>query len=141
MQAALDVAIPYVHERKQFGKAVGTFQLMQGKIADIYTKLSASRSYVYAVGRACDAGKVSRRDCAGAILYSSDRAFEVATEAMVSFIFMDYWFTLLTLSYFSKCLEVMVTLMTTRLEEYSEIRTCKLNLLVLSLFLIQSTLF
>lgn len=71
------VAVPYVHERKQFGKAVGTFQLMQGKLADIYTKLSATRAYVYAVGRACDAGKVSRRDCAGAILYSSDRALEV----------------------------------------------------------------
>lgn len=75
--STLQVAVPYVHERKQFGKAVGTFQLMQGKLADIYTKLSATRAYVYAVGRACDAGKVSRRDCAGAILYSSDRALEV----------------------------------------------------------------
>ncbi|EFP91308.1 isovaleryl-CoA dehydrogenase [Puccinia graminis f. sp. tritici CRL 75-36-700-3] len=82
MQAAFDVALPYVHERKQFGKPIGTFQLLQGKIADMYTKLNASRSYVYAVGRACDLGKVSRRDCAGAILYSSDRALEVATDAM-----------------------------------------------------------
>ncbi|POW16165.1 hypothetical protein PSHT_06790 [Puccinia striiformis] len=72
------VAVPYVHERKQFGKRVGTFQLLQGKIADMYTKLNASRSYVYAVGRACDLGQISRRDCAGAILYSSDRALEVA---------------------------------------------------------------
>ncbi|SCZ88283.1 BZ3500_MvSof-1268-A1-R1_Chr10-2g02906 [Microbotryum saponariae] len=82
MQAAFDVAIPYVHEREQFGQAVGTFQLMQGKIADMYTKLSATRAYVYAVGRACDAGHVSRRDCAGVILYSSDRAMEVTLEAM-----------------------------------------------------------
>ncbi|KAH8927451.1 acyl-CoA dehydrogenase NM domain-like protein [Atractiella rhizophila] len=84
MQAAIDIALPYVHERKQFGKSVGDFQLMQGKIADMYTKLSASRSYVYAVAKACDAGYVSRQDCAGAILYSSDRALEVTTEAMQS---------------------------------------------------------
>jgi len=82
MQAAFDVAIEYVHERKQFGKPIGSFQLMQGKIADMYTKLSAARSYVYAVARACDAGRISRRDCAGAILYSSDRAVEVAVDAM-----------------------------------------------------------
>jgi isovaleryl-CoA dehydrogenase len=74
--------MPYVHERQQFGKAVGTFQLMQGKIADMYTKISATRAYVYAVGRACEAGNVSRRDCAGVILYSSDRCVEVALEAM-----------------------------------------------------------
>ncbi|KAI5474518.1 acyl-CoA dehydrogenase NM domain-like protein [Pseudohyphozyma bogoriensis] len=82
MQAAYDFTLPYVHERKQFGKPIGHFQLMQGKIADMYTKLSAARAYVYAVGRACDAGHVSRRDCAGAILFSSDRAVEVALEAM-----------------------------------------------------------
>jgi len=82
MQAAFDVAVEYVHDRKQFGQAVGAFQLMQGKIADMYTKLNASRSYVYAVARACDKGNVSRRDCAGAILYSSDRAVEVALDAM-----------------------------------------------------------
>ncbi|KII86991.1 hypothetical protein PLICRDRAFT_31111 [Plicaturopsis crispa FD-325 SS-3] len=81
MQAAFDEAVAYVHERKQFGRAVGTFQLMQGKIADMYTKLSASRAYVYAVARACDAGRVSRRDCAGAILYSTEKAIEVAMEA------------------------------------------------------------
>ncbi|KZT69785.1 acyl-CoA dehydrogenase NM domain-like protein [Daedalea quercina L-15889] len=82
MQAAFDYAIEYVHDRKQFGQPVGTFQLMQGKIADMYTKLNVSRSYVYAVAKACDQGKVSRRDCAGAILYSSDRAVEVTMEAM-----------------------------------------------------------
>ncbi|GAA5999242.1 isovaleryl-CoA dehydrogenase [Rhodotorula paludigena] len=82
MQAALDYALPYVHERKQFGVPVGTFQLMQGKIADTYTKVSASRAYLYSVARACDEGHVSRRDCAGAILYSSDRAVEVCLEAL-----------------------------------------------------------
>nr|GAT50703.1 isovaleryl-CoA dehydrogenase [Mycena chlorophos] len=81
MQAAFDEAVAYVHEREQFGKAVGTFQLMQGKIADMYTSLNASRSYVYAVARACDQGRVSRRDCAGAILYSTDNAIKVAIEA------------------------------------------------------------
>ncbi|TNY24804.1 acyl-CoA dehydrogenase/oxidase [Rhodotorula diobovata] len=82
MQAAFDYAMPYVHERKQFGEPVGHFQLMQGKIADMFTKVSASRAYLYSVARACDAGHVSRRDCAGAILYSSDRAVEVCLEAL-----------------------------------------------------------
>jgi len=82
MQAAFDYAIEYVHERKQFGQPIGSFQLMQGKIADMYTKLIASRSYVYAVARACDRGHVSRRDCAGAILYSTEKAVEVALEGM-----------------------------------------------------------
>ena len=82
MQAAFDYALDYVHERRQFGQPIGTFQLMQGKIADMYTKLTASRSLVYAVGRACDSGHVSRRDCAGAILYSTEKAVEVALEAM-----------------------------------------------------------
>ncbi|KAK4686481.1 isovaleryl-CoA dehydrogenase, partial [Tremellales sp. Uapishka_1] len=81
MQAALDLTLEYTHSREQFGKKIATFQLMQGKIADMYTKLSASRAYVYAVARACDAGKISRQDCAGAILYSSDRAVELAMEA------------------------------------------------------------
>ncbi|KAJ6502029.1 isovaleryl-CoA-dehydrogenase [Mycena sanguinolenta] len=84
MQAAFDYAIDYVHERKQFGQTIGTFQLMQGKIADMYTNLNASRSYVYAVAKACDQGKISRRDCAGAILYSTEKAIEVAIEAMQS---------------------------------------------------------
>jgi isovaleryl-CoA dehydrogenase len=120
MQAAFDNAVEYVHDRKQFGQPVGTFQLMQGeiyphlsliysqsncdfvaKIADMYTKLNASRSYVYAVARACDRGQISRRvmpiplcllsslnyivcskDCAGAILYSTEKAVEVALEGM-----------------------------------------------------------
>ncbi|EIW73251.1 isovaleryl-CoA dehydrogenase [Tremella mesenterica] len=81
MQAALDFTLEYTHDRQQFGKPIATFQLMQGKLADMYTKLSASRAYVYAVARACDAGHVSRQDCAGAILYSSDRAVEVSMEA------------------------------------------------------------
>ncbi|KAI0273456.1 isovaleryl-CoA dehydrogenase [Gloeopeniophorella convolvens] len=82
MQAAFDYAVEYIHDRKQFGQAVGTFQLMQGKIADMYTKLNASRSYVYAVARACDQGRISRKDCAGAILYSTEKAIEVALEGM-----------------------------------------------------------
>jgi len=84
MQAAFDYALDYVHERHQFGQPIGTFQLMQGKIADMYTKLAASRSLVYAVARSCDNGHVSRRDCAGAILYSTEKAVEVALEAMQS---------------------------------------------------------
>ncbi|VDB82767.1 unnamed protein product [Peniophora sp. CBMAI 1063] len=84
MQAAFDYAVNYVHERKQFGRAVGTFQLMQGKIADMYTRLNASRAYVYAVARACDRGQISRKDCAGAILYSTEKSIEVALEAMQS---------------------------------------------------------
>ncbi|KIM60654.1 hypothetical protein SCLCIDRAFT_123881 [Scleroderma citrinum Foug A] len=82
MQAAFDYAVEYVHQRKQFGQPVGTFQLMQAKMADMYTKINASRSYVYAVARACDRGHISRRDCAGAILYSTERAVEVAMESM-----------------------------------------------------------
>ncbi|SJX65439.1 probable isovaleryl-CoA dehydrogenase [Sporisorium reilianum f. sp. reilianum] len=81
-QAAFDYAVSYAHERTQFDQPIAHFQLMQAKIADMYTKLNAARSYVYAVGRACDAGKVSRRDCAGSILYSSDRCVEITTEAM-----------------------------------------------------------
>lgn len=82
MQAAFDMALPYIHEREQFGVPVGSHQLMQAKIADTYTKISATRAYLYAVARACDAGNTSRRDCAGVILYASDRALEVALEAM-----------------------------------------------------------
>ncbi|KZV96173.1 acyl-CoA dehydrogenase NM domain-like protein [Exidia glandulosa HHB12029] len=77
MQSAFDYAMEYIHERKQFGQPVATFQLMQ----DMYTKLNASRAYVYAVARACDRGEISRRDCAGAILYSTEKAIEVALEA------------------------------------------------------------
>jgi isovaleryl-CoA dehydrogenase len=82
MQACLDVVLPYVHERKQFGQPIGEFQLMQGKLADMYTTLSACRSYVYAVARAAGAGKTSRKDCAGAILYASERATRMALEAI-----------------------------------------------------------
>jgi len=82
MQACMDIVMPYVHERKQFGQAIGEFQLMQGKLADMYVLLSASRSYVYAVGKACDSGKVSRKDAAGAILYAAENATQLALQAI-----------------------------------------------------------
>ncbi|PVF93001.1 putative isovaleryl-CoA dehydrogenase [Serendipita vermifera] len=81
-QAAFSTAVTYTHERNQFSRPVATFQLMQGKIADMYVKLNSARSYVYAVARACDKGDISRRDCAGAILYSTENAIEIALEAM-----------------------------------------------------------
>ncbi|KAH7107604.1 acyl-CoA dehydrogenase NM domain-like protein [Auriculariales sp. MPI-PUGE-AT-0066] len=82
MQAAFDYAMEYIHDRKQFDRRTRcNLQLMQGKIADMYTKLNASRAYVYAVARACDQGNISRQDCAGAILYSTEKAIEVALEA------------------------------------------------------------
>lgn len=81
-QCAFDYAVRYAHQRKQFNQPIAHFQLMQAKIADMYTKISAARSYVYAVARACDLGHISRRDCAGAILYASDRAVEVSSDAM-----------------------------------------------------------
>ena len=82
MAAAMDLVLPYVRERKQFGRAIGTFELMQGKLADMYTDLSASRAYVYACARACDAGSVTRRDAAGCILHAAERATRVALEAI-----------------------------------------------------------
>ena len=82
MQACLDVVIPYVRERKQFGKAIGAFQLMQAKVADMVVALNSARAYVYAVARACDAGKTTRYDAAGAILYASEAAVRVANEAV-----------------------------------------------------------
>jgi isovaleryl-CoA dehydrogenase len=82
MQAALDQVLPYVRERKQFGQAIGSFQLMQGKIADMYVALSSARAYVYAVARACDAGKTTRFDAAGAILLASENAVRVSLEAI-----------------------------------------------------------
>jgi isovaleryl-CoA dehydrogenase len=82
MAAALDLVLPYVRERKQFGQAIGSFELMQAKAADMYTDCNASRAYVYAVARACDAGRVTRRDAAGCILYASERATHVALEAI-----------------------------------------------------------
>ena len=82
MQACLDTVIPYVRERRQFGKAIGTFQLMQAKVADMYVALQSARAYVYAVARACDAGQTTRFDAAGAILLASEGAFRVAGEAV-----------------------------------------------------------
>jgi isovaleryl-CoA dehydrogenase len=82
MQACLDVVLPYVRERKQFGKPVGSFQLMQGKIADMYVALNSARAYVYSVARACDAGHTTRFDAAGAILMASENAVKVAGEAI-----------------------------------------------------------
>ena len=82
MQACLDVVLPFVRERKQFGKAIGSFQLMQGKIADMYVALNSARAYVYAVARSCDAGKITRFDAAGAILLASESAVKVANEAV-----------------------------------------------------------
>ena len=82
MQACLDVVVPYVRERKQFGVAVGSFQLMQAKVADMYVALNSSRAYVYAVARACDAGQTTRFDAAGAILLASENAVKVALEAV-----------------------------------------------------------
>jgi isovaleryl-CoA dehydrogenase len=82
MQACLDVALPYVHERKQFGEPIGNFQLVQGKIADMYVALSSARAYVYAVAKACDRGETTREDAAGAILYASERATQCALDAI-----------------------------------------------------------
>jgi len=82
MQACLDVVVPYVRERKQFGQSIGTFQLMQAKIADMYVALNSARAYVYAVARACDAGKTTRFDAAGAILLASENAVKVSLEAI-----------------------------------------------------------
>jgi len=82
MQACLDVVLPYVRERKQFGKAIGSFQLMQGKVADMYVALNSARAYVYAVARACDTGHTTRFDAAGAILMASENAVKVALEAI-----------------------------------------------------------
>lgn len=82
MQACLDVVLPYVHERKQFGEAIGQFQLVQGKLADMYAVTSAARAYVYAVAAACDRGRTTRKDAAGAILYAAERATQVALDAI-----------------------------------------------------------
>ncbi len=82
MQAAMDVVVPYVHERKQFGAAIGTFQLVQGKLADMYTTMNACRAYVYAVAKACDRGETTRKDAAGAILYAAEKATLVALDAI-----------------------------------------------------------
>ena len=82
MAAALDIVVPYVHERKQFGTPIGEFQLMQGKLADMYTTMNACRSYVYSVAAACDRGETTRKDAAGCILYAAEKATQVALEAI-----------------------------------------------------------
>ncbi|MEP6786682.1 MAG: acyl-CoA dehydrogenase family protein, partial [Sphingomonadales bacterium] len=82
MQACLDVVLPYLRERKQFGKPIGAFQLMQGKVADMYVALNSARAYVYAVAKSCDAGRTTRFDAAGAILLASENAVKVANEAV-----------------------------------------------------------
>jgi isovaleryl-CoA dehydrogenase len=82
MQAAIDLVLPYSRERRQFGKQIGEFQLVQGKIADMYTAMTASRAYVYAVARACDSGRITRQDAAGAILFAAERATQVALDAI-----------------------------------------------------------
>lgn len=82
MANALDIVVPYVHEREQFGQAIGEFQLMQGKLADMYTTFNACRSYVYMVAAACDRGETTRKDAAGCILYSAEKATQVALEAI-----------------------------------------------------------
>ncbi len=82
MQACMDVVVPYVHERKQFGQAIGEFQLMQGKLADMYTTMNAAKAYVYTVAKSCDRGETTRKDAAGAILYAAEKATWMALEAI-----------------------------------------------------------
>jgi isovaleryl-CoA dehydrogenase len=90
MQACMDIVMPYVHEREQFGKPIGEFQLMQGKIADMYTIMNAARAYVYTVAKACDRGQTTRKDAAGAILYSAEKATWMALEAIQALGGMGY---------------------------------------------------
>lgn len=82
MQACLNTVLPYIHQREQFGQSIGTFQLVQGKLADMYTKLSASRAYVYAVNQACDRGETTRKDAAAAILFAAENATQCALDAI-----------------------------------------------------------
>ncbi len=82
MAAAMDVVVPYVHDREQFGQPIGTFQLMQGKLADMYTEMNACRAYVYAVAAACDRGETTRKDSAGCILYAAEKATKISLEAI-----------------------------------------------------------
>ncbi|HJQ55758.1 MAG TPA: isovaleryl-CoA dehydrogenase, partial [Vineibacter sp.] len=82
MQSCMDVVVPYVHERQQFGQPIGTFQLIQGKLADMYTTMNACKAYVYAVAKACDAGRTTRKDAAGAILYAAEKATLLALDAI-----------------------------------------------------------
>jgi isovaleryl-CoA dehydrogenase len=82
MQACMDVVMPYIHERKQFGQPIGTFQLVQGKVADMYVTMNACKAYVYAVAKACDRGETTREDAAGAILYAAEKATQCALDAI-----------------------------------------------------------
>ncbi len=82
MQACMDVAVPYVHQRRQFGKSIGEFQLVQGKLADMYTTMNACKAYVYTVAQACDRGETTRKDAAGAILYAAEKATQMALDAL-----------------------------------------------------------
>ena len=82
MQACMDIVLPYVHERKQFGQAIGEFQIMQAKIADMYTTMNAAKSYIYTVAKACDRGQTTRKDAAGAILYAAEKATSMTLEAI-----------------------------------------------------------
>lgn len=90
MASAMDMVVPYIHEREQFGKPIGEFQLMQGKVADMYTTMNACKAYVYAVARACDRGETTRKDAAGAILYAGEKATWMALEAIQIFGGMGY---------------------------------------------------
>jgi isovaleryl-CoA dehydrogenase len=90
MQACMDVVVPYLHERKQFGQPIGEFQLMQGKLADMYTTMNAAKAYVYAVAKACDRGETTRKDAAGAILYAAEKATWLALEAIQALGGMGY---------------------------------------------------
>ena len=82
MQACMDIVVPYIHDRQQFGQSIGQFQLIQGKVADMYTQMHAARAYVYAVARSCDRGETTRKDAAGAILYSAELATKMALDAI-----------------------------------------------------------
>ncbi len=90
MASAMDMVVPYIHEREQFGKPIGTFQLMQGKLADMYTTMNACKAYVYAVAQACDRGETTRKDAAGVILYAAEKATWMALEAIQIFGGMGY---------------------------------------------------
>jgi isovaleryl-CoA dehydrogenase len=90
MQACLDIVVPYAHDRKQFGQAIGEFQLMQGKLADMYTDMNACRAYVYAVAQAADRGRTTRKDAAGCILYAAEKATQVALQAVQALGGMGY---------------------------------------------------
>jgi isovaleryl-CoA dehydrogenase len=82
MDACMDIVVPYIHDRKQFGQSIGEFQLVQGKVADMYTQMNAAKAYVYAVAQACDRGETTRKDAAGAILYSAELATKMALDAI-----------------------------------------------------------